>query len=116
MEKLYVNELLARLTEFLVRARGAYHIPSQPNDLGRFLARQPKYSTLSNLNLSTYTPGTWMTSYLTPFSAARLSKLQPLESNSYPTFPKSDIYVRVLVNDALRPLEFCGQIQMDHDR
>ena len=56
-------------------------------------------------------PGrTWITSHLTPFSGRmvteRLSCLIPDESQN--TQPEEDVYVRILVDDAIQPLEFCG--------
>ena len=52
-------------------------------------------------------PGrTWITSHLTPFSGRMVTeRLSCLTSESR---TEANVYIRILVDDALQPLEFCG--------
>jgi len=133
----YVNELLARLTESPVRDntqtnrtldaspitfplnRTIYADFSHDKEMIAVYSALGLFKQPEHLDPTHPDPNrTWMTCHLTPFSTrmvterlyctARRGKPQSLESNSYLTFPKSNNYVRVLVNDALQPLEFCG--------
>ena len=49
---------------------------------------------------------TWMTSHMTPFSGRMVT--ERLSCNKLPTTGERVEYVRILVNDALQVMEFCG--------
>ena len=52
-------------------------------------------------------PGrTWITSHLTPFSGRMVT--ERLSCRTSQTEATNDVYVRILVDDAVQPLEFCG--------
>lgn len=126
----YVNELLARLTGQPVQdhTQTNHTLDSSPET---FPYDRTLYADFSHDNemVAIYSalglfrqyllPGqkldptgpspqrTWVASRLVPFSARMV--VERLECNGVPPLPKAS-FVRVLVNDALQPLEFCGGI------
>ncbi|KAI0006199.1 histidine phosphatase superfamily [Russula compacta] len=126
----YVNELLARLTGQPVQdhTQSNHTLDSSPET---FPLDRTLYADFSHDNemVAIYSalglfrqyllPGqkldptcpspqrTWVASRLVPFSARMV--VEKLECNRTPLLPKAS-FVRVLVNDALQPLEFCGGI------
>jgi len=124
----YINELLARLTGLPVQDntqtnrtltsspitfplnRTLYADFSHDNEMIAIYAALGLFKQAVPLDPSKPDPGrTWITSHLTPFSGRmvteRLSCLIP-ESRTSQT--ETNLYVRILVDDALQPLEFCG--------
>jgi hypothetical protein len=51
---------------------------------------------------------TWITSQLTPFSAHMVTERLTCTTRNKDHGMETEVYVRILVNDALQPLEFCG--------
>jgi Histidine phosphatase superfamily (branch 2) len=122
----YINELLARLTESAVQDntqtnrtlnsspitfplnRTLYADFSHDNEMIAIYAAMGLFKQPVPLDPTKLDPGrTWITSHLTPFSGRmvteRLSCLIPGSRRA-----QTNVYVRILVNDALQPLEFCG--------
>ena len=125
----YINELLARLTGLPVEDntqtnrtlnsspitfplnRTLYADFSHDNEMIAIYAALGLFKQSVPLDPTKPDPGrTWITSHLTPFSGRmvteRLSCLIPDESQN--TQPEGNVYVRILVDDAIQPLEFCG--------
>ena len=121
----YINELLARLTGLPVQDntqtnrtlnsspitfpldRTLYADFSHDNEMIAIYAALGLFKQSVPLDPKLLDPGrTWITSHLTPFSGRmvteRLSCLAPTAQTN------ANDYVRILVNDALQPLEFCG--------
>ena len=126
----YINELLARLTGLPVQDntqtnrtlnsspitfplnRTLYADFSHDNEMIAIYAALGLFKQTVPLDPTKPDPGrTWITSHLTPFSGRmvteRLSCLIPGNRTSQ-TEANGNVYVRILVDDALQPLEFCG--------
>lgn len=70
-----------------------------------------KQYQLANQTLDTTKPNakrTWITSKLVPFSGRMVVERLECTANAGKAHTSSGTYVRVLVNDAVQPLEFCG--------
>ncbi|KAF8187185.1 phytase [Pholiota molesta] len=121
----YVNELLARLTRRPVadrtqtnrtldaaRAtfpldRAVYADFSHDNQMAAVYAALGLFRQPRALDPTKPSPGrTWVTSRLTPFSARMVA--ERLHCTTGARGGKAEVFVRILVNDALQPLEFCG--------
>lgn len=115
----YVNELLARLTGTPVRLgtqvnatldtdpatfplnRALYADFTHDNQMAAIYAALGLFAQHAPLDPTAPDPRrTWITSELTPFSARMVVERLACAGGTP--------YVRVLVNDALQPLEFCG--------
>ncbi|KAI9458279.1 phytase [Russula earlei] len=126
----YVNELLARLTGWPVRdntqTNRTLDASEETFPLNRTLYADfthdnvmvSIYSALGlfrqyllpNKTLDPAKPSplrTWIASKLVPFGTRMV--VERLQCIGYRPFPKG-VFVRILVNDALQPLEFCGGV------
>ena len=123
----YINELLARLTETPVRDNTQTNrtLDSSPVT---FPLDRSIYADFSHDNemIAIYTamglfkqPGlldprdpdrkrTWIISQMVPFSGRMVVERLSCTADFRFQHSRSGIFVRVLVNDALQPLEFCG--------
>jgi hypothetical protein len=134
----YINELLARLTGSPVQDntqtnrtlnsspttfplnRTLYADFSHDNEMIAIYAALGLFKQSAPLDPTKPDPGrTWITSHMTPFSGRMVTeRLSCLTTTSIPyeeetqtsqtTKAAANVYVRILVNDALQPLEFCG--------
>lgn len=120
----YVNELLSRLTRRPVNDstqtnrtldaspatfpldRSVYADFSHDNQMAAIYAAMGLFKQPQPLDPTTPNrKRTWITSQLTPFSARMVTeRLHCTGARSL----KAEVFVRILVNDALQPLEFCG--------
>ena len=124
----YVNELLARLTGLPVQdntqtnrtlnaspitfplSRTVYADFSHDNEMVAIYAAMGLFKQPVPLDPTKPDPGrTWITSQLVPFSGRMVTeRLSCHIRGSRPTAQiETRAYVRILVNDALQPLEFC---------
>jgi len=126
----YINELLARLTEKPVSDntqtnrtldaspitfpldRTLYADFSHDNQMIAIYAALGLFNQSALLDPSMPDPKrTWITSRLTPFSARMVTeRLSCITSggNDHGHIAQTGVYVRILVNDVLQPLKFCG--------
>ncbi|KAF9556503.1 phytase, partial [Agrocybe pediades] len=131
----YINELLARLTEMPVRDntqtnrtldsspltfpldRSIYADLSHDNQMIAIFSAMGLFNQSSPLDPSFPNPKrTWVTSRLTPFSARMVTERLLCQRDGTGSGGPSRImrngnvqtFVRILVNDALQPLKFCG--------
>ena len=127
----YINELLARLTELPVQDNTqtnrtldsspitfplnhtVYADFSHDNQMIAIYSALGLFKQPVPLDPTTPDPGrTWITRHLTPFSGRmvteRLSCYIPKHRNARMVEADSNVYVRILVDDALQPLKFCG--------
>lgn len=124
----YINELLARLTGLPVQDntqtnrtlnaspitfplnRTLYADFSHDNEMIAIYAALGLFKQPVPLDPTKLDHGrTWITSHLTPFSGRMVTeRLSCVISGSRIAQPSAKIYVRILVNDAIQPLEFCG--------
>jgi hypothetical protein len=124
----YINELLARLTQTPVRDntqtnrtldtspatfplnRTIYADFSHDNQMIAIYAAMGLFKQPKPLDPHSPDPRrTWVTSQLTPFSGRMV--VERMECTAKSRSRRSDsagMFVRVLVNDALQPLEFCN--------
>ncbi|KAF9477842.1 phytase [Pholiota conissans] len=120
----YVNELLARLTGTSVNDstqtnrtldaspvtfpldRSVYADFSHDNQMAAIYAALGLFKQPQPLDPTTPSrKRTWVTSHLTPFSARMVTERLQCSARRN---QKTGAYVRILVNDALQPLEFCN--------
>jgi len=124
----YINELLARLTGLPVQDntqtnrtldsspitfplnRTLYADFSHDNEMIAIYAALGLFKQPAPLDPKILDLGrTWTTSYLTPFSGRMVTeRLSCLVPGSQTGQTNTNDYVRILVDDALQPLEFCG--------
>jgi len=123
----YVNELLARLTGTPVRDntqtnrtldaspitfpldRSLYVDFSHDNQMIAIYSAMGLFNQSSPLDPTLPDPNrTWITSLLTPFSARMVTERLSCESKAVHGRKSSQTYVRILVDDAVQPLQFCG--------
>lgn len=124
----YINELLARLTGLPVQDntqtnrtlnaspitfplnRTLYADFSHDNEMIAIYAALGLFKQAAPLDPTRPDPGrTWITSHLTPFSGRMVTeRLSCLIPGSRTSQTEANVYVRILVDDALQPLEFCG--------
>lgn len=121
----YINELLARLTGTPVQDntqtnrtlnsspitfplnRTLYADFSHDNEMIAIYAALGLFKQPVPLDPTNPNPErTWITSHLTPFSARMVT--ERVSCHIPPAQMEANIYVRILVDDALQPLEFCG--------
>ncbi|KAG5342942.1 hypothetical protein C0989_005891 [Termitomyces sp. Mn162] len=119
----YINELIARLTDEPVSdntqtnhtldaspetfplGRAIYADFSHDNQMIAIYAAMGLFRQVTALNLtSPDTTRNWITSRLVPFSARMITEKLICTSGNV----NQTEYVRIFVNDALQPLEFCG--------
>ncbi len=119
----YVNELLARLTGTPVLLgtqvnttldtdpstfpldRALYADFTHDNQMAAIYAAMGLFAQRAPLDPTTPDPRrTWITSELTPFSARMVVERLACTTQG----KENTLHVRVLVNDALQPLGFCG--------
>ncbi|KAF9804378.1 hypothetical protein IEO21_09423 [Rhodonia placenta] len=122
----YTNELLARLTNTPVRDNTTYNA-SLPFPLGRAIyvdfshenAMVAVYAAIGLFNRGPHTKDdakrVWVANRMVPFSARMVTeRLECGAGTGMSLMEGSDgktpdgTYVRIFVNDALQPLEFCG--------
>jgi len=123
----YVNELIARLTGKPVRDntqtnrtldgseetfpldRTFYADFSHDNEMVSIYSALGLFQQQQLLDPTKPSPSrTWIASKLVPFSARMV--VERLECFAIRPLPKGE-FVRILVNDALQPLEFCGGVE-----
>lgn len=124
----YINELLARLTGKAVSDntqtnrtldaspdtfpldRTLYADFSHDNQMIAIYAALGLFNQSAPLDPTKPDPKrTWITSHLTPFSARMVTeRLSCTTRGGDGHIVKTGEYVRILVNDALQPLKFCG--------
>ncbi|KAF8812207.1 acid phosphatase [Phlegmacium glaucopus] len=124
----YINELLARLTGLPVKDntqtnrtldsspltfplnRTLYVDFSHDNEMIAIYAALGLFKQPVPLDPTKPDPErTWITSHLTPFSGRMVTeRLSCRIPGSRRTRMEANVYVRILVDDALQPLEFCG--------
>lgn len=122
----YINELLARLTETPVRDntqtnrtldaspetfplnRTIYADFSHDNQMIAIYAAMGLFKQVGGLNPCHPDPKrTWVTSQMTPFSGRMVVERLICTASYRSQTAESGTFVRILVNDALQPLEFC---------
>ncbi|KDR84436.1 hypothetical protein GALMADRAFT_54583 [Galerina marginata CBS 339.88] len=122
----YINELIARLTETPVRDntqtnrtldaspitfplnRTLYADFSHDNQMIAIYAAMGLFKQAAPLDPTKPDPKrTWIASHLTPFSARMVTERLSC-THTQGKHSKPQTFVRILVNDALQPLEFCG--------
>ncbi|KAF8165911.1 phytase [Crassisporium funariophilum] len=127
----YINELLARLTETPVRDntqtnrtldaspitfpldRHLYADFSHDNEMIAIYSAMGLFKQAQPLDPTHPDPRrTWITSHLTPFSGRMVTErlsCRPQRRGTLGVAPSNaKAYVRILVNDAVQPLQFCG--------
>ena len=123
----YINELLARLTETPVRDntqtnrtldaspisfplnRTIYADFSHDNEMIAIYAALGLFEQRRHLDPTCLEPNrTWITSQLTPFSGRMVTERLNCSRKFQSTGSRPSTHVRILVNDAVQPLEFCG--------
>jgi len=124
----YINELLARLTGLPVQDntqtnrtlnsspttfpldRTLYADFSHDNEMIAIYAALGLFKQPVQLDPTKLEPGrTWIASHLTPFSGRMVTeRLSCLVRGSRIAQTEAKVYVRILVNNALQSLEFCG--------
>ena len=126
----YINELLARLTGLPVQDhtqtnrtlnaspitfplnRTIYADFSHDNEMIAIYAALGLFKQPVPLDPTKPDPErTWITSHLTPFSGRMVTERLSCHAPTTRMDGGNKDYVRILVNDALQPLEFCGAIE-----
>ncbi|KAF8967497.1 phytase [Flammula alnicola] len=123
----YINELLARLTGTPVRDntqtnrtldaspitfpldRTLYADFSHDNQMAAIYAAMGLFRQPQSLDPAQPAPKrTWITSHLTPFSARMVTERLSCTVRGMGKTAGKQSFVRIFVNDALQPLDFCG--------